>query len=74
MHDEVAAGAGPGDFLVEVEPVVDAGADAVLAGDAEDIRRRRATYAAAGVTDLVLTFVGPDPLADMAYLLRASPP
>ena len=36
MHDEVAAGFRPGDFLVEVEPVMDAGADAVLACDAED--------------------------------------
>ena len=43
-----------------------------VAGDAEDIRRRLAAYGAAGVTDLVLTFAGPDPLADMAYLLRAS--
>ena len=36
MHDEVAAGLGPGDFLVEVEPVVDACADVVLVSDAED--------------------------------------
>jgi 5,10-methylenetetrahydromethanopterin reductase len=43
-----------------------------IAGDAGDVRRGLAAYAAAGVTDLVLTFVGPDPLADMAYLLRAS--
>lgn len=43
-----------------------------VAGDAQDIRRRLAAYGAAGVTDLVLTFVGPNPLADMAYLLRAS--
>jgi 5,10-methylenetetrahydromethanopterin reductase len=43
-----------------------------VSGDACDIRRRLAAYGAAGVTDLVLTFVGPDPLADMAYLLRAS--
>ena len=43
-----------------------------VAGDAGDIRHRLAAYEAAGVTDLVLTFVGADPLADMAYLLRAS--
>jgi 5,10-methylenetetrahydromethanopterin reductase len=43
-----------------------------VTGDDGDIRRRLAAYEAAGVTDLVLTFVGADPLADMAYLLRAS--
>jgi 5,10-methylenetetrahydromethanopterin reductase len=43
-----------------------------VTGDADDIRRGLAAYGAAGVTDLVLTFVGSDPLADMAYLLRAS--
>jgi 5,10-methylenetetrahydromethanopterin reductase len=43
-----------------------------VAGDAGDIRRRFSAYEAAGITDLVLTFVGADPLADMAYLLRAS--
>ncbi|CAN5648409.1 5,10-methylenetetrahydromethanopterin reductase [soil metagenome] len=45
-----------------------------VAGDADDIRLRLAAYGAAGVTDLVLTFVGPDPMRDMAYLLRASRP
>jgi 5,10-methylenetetrahydromethanopterin reductase len=53
----------PDDRFVEVFSV---------AGDADDVRRRLAAYEAAGVTDLVLTFVGADPLADMAYLLRAS--
>jgi 5,10-methylenetetrahydromethanopterin reductase len=42
-----------------------------VTGDADDCRRRVAAYRDAGVTDLVLTFVGPEPTADMAYLLRA---
>ena len=42
-----------------------------VTGDAGDCRRRIAAYRDAGVTDLVLTFVGPDPASDMAYLLRA---
>lgn len=45
-----------------------------VTGDADDVRRRLASYGAAGVTDLVLTFVGPEPIADMAYLLRAAGP
>jgi 5,10-methylenetetrahydromethanopterin reductase len=44
-----------------------------LAGTAEDCRARLAAYADAGVTDLVLTFVGADPVADMAYLAQALP-
>ena len=43
-----------------------------VTGDADDCRRRLAAYRDAGVTDLVLTFVGPEPARDMAYLLRAS--
>jgi 5,10-methylenetetrahydromethanopterin reductase len=43
-----------------------------VTGDADDCRRRLAAYGEAGVTDLVLTFVGPAPIDDMAYLLRAS--
>jgi 5,10-methylenetetrahydromethanopterin reductase len=43
-----------------------------ITGDADDCRRRLTAYRDAGVTDLVLTFVGPEPLRDMAYLLRAS--
>jgi 5,10-methylenetetrahydromethanopterin reductase len=44
-----------------------------IAGTVEDCRDRCAAYRAAGVTDLVLTFVGPDPLADMArFSLGAS--
>lgn len=42
-----------------------------VAGTAEDCLERIAAYRAAGVTDLVLTFVGPDPVADIAYLGRA---
>jgi 5,10-methylenetetrahydromethanopterin reductase len=42
-----------------------------VTGDADDCRRRVAAYREAGVTDLVLTFVGPQPEHDMAYLLRA---
>jgi 5,10-methylenetetrahydromethanopterin reductase len=42
-----------------------------VTGDADDCRRRVAAYQEAGVTDLVLTFVGPEPARDMAYLLRA---
>ena len=37
-----------------------------IAGTADECRSRLLVYRAAGVTDLVLTFVGPDPLADMA--------
>lgn len=43
-----------------------------VAGTGEDCIRRIAAYDAAGVTDLVLTFAGPDPVADMAYLARFS--
>lgn len=43
-----------------------------ITGDADDVRRRLTAYREGGVTDLVLTFVGPDPFRDMAYLLRAS--
>lgn len=42
-----------------------------VTGDADDCRRRVAVYRDAGVTDLVLTFVGTEPVRDMAYLLRA---
>jgi len=43
-----------------------------VAGTVEDCRRCIAAYGAAGVSDLVLTFVGPDPLADLAYLACSS--
>lgn len=42
-----------------------------VTGDGDDCHRRLAAYHEAGVTDLVLTFVGPEPARDMAYLLRA---
>lgn len=44
-----------------------------VAGTPEECRKRIAAYAEAGVTDLVLTFAGPDPIADMGYLARALP-
>jgi hypothetical protein len=37
-----------------------------VAGTIDDCHARVAAYGAAGVTDLVLTFVGPDPVRDMA--------
>jgi 5,10-methylenetetrahydromethanopterin reductase len=43
-----------------------------IAGTPEECRARIEAYAAAGVTDLVLTFVGADPLADMEQLARFS--
>jgi 5,10-methylenetetrahydromethanopterin reductase len=42
-----------------------------VAGTPEECRARAAAYASAGVTDLVLTFVGPDPIDDMARLSLA---
>jgi len=42
-----------------------------IAGTVQDCASRIAAYGSAGVTDLVLTFVGPDPLANMATLGRA---
>jgi 5,10-methylenetetrahydromethanopterin reductase len=39
-----------------------------VAGTAQECRGHIAAYAKAGVTDLVLTFVGPDPIADMARI------
>jgi 5,10-methylenetetrahydromethanopterin reductase len=38
-----------------------------VAGTIDDCRARIAAYGAAGVTDLVLTFVSPDPVRDMAH-------
>jgi 5,10-methylenetetrahydromethanopterin reductase len=44
-----------------------------VAGTVDDCRARIAAYRTAGVTDLVLTFVGSDPLGDMARIsLRAA--
>ena len=45
-----------------------------LAGTAEDCLGRIAAYGDAGVSDLILTFVGPDPAADMAMLGRVLAP
>jgi 5,10-methylenetetrahydromethanopterin reductase len=42
-----------------------------LAGNAEDCRRQAAAYAAAGVTELALTFAGPHAAEDMRYLVEA---
>jgi alkanesulfonate monooxygenase SsuD/methylene tetrahydromethanopterin reductase-like flavin-dependent oxidoreductase (luciferase family) len=56
-----AAVAGPATALDE--RFVDAFA---VAGTINDCRARIAAYSAAGVTDLVLTFAGPDPMGDMA--------
>jgi alkanesulfonate monooxygenase SsuD/methylene tetrahydromethanopterin reductase-like flavin-dependent oxidoreductase (luciferase family) len=45
-----------------------------IAGTADACLERINAYARAGVTELVLTFVGADPLADIAYLGRALKP
>lgn len=42
-----------------------------VTGDAADCRRRADSFREAGVTDLAVTFVGPDPIHDMAFLHRA---
>jgi len=63
--DFAAAIAGPATALDE--RFIDAFA---VAGTIEDCRARIAAYRAAGVTDLVLTFVGPDPVRDMARFSR----
>jgi hypothetical protein len=42
-----------------------------IAGNADDCRDRAAAYAAAGVTELALTFFGPSAAADMAYMGKA---
>ncbi len=42
-----------------------------VTGDATDCRRRADACREAGVTDLAVTFVGPDPIHDMAFLHRA---
>jgi 5,10-methylenetetrahydromethanopterin reductase len=43
-----------------------------IAGTSEECSAQIEAYAAAGVTDLVLTFVGADPVADMERLARFS--
>jgi 5,10-methylenetetrahydromethanopterin reductase len=42
-----------------------------IAGTADDCRALAANYAAAGTTELALTFFGPSFAADMAYLGKA---
>jgi len=42
-----------------------------LAGNVEDCRRQAAAYAQADVTELALTFSGPDAAADMRFLANA---
>jgi 5,10-methylenetetrahydromethanopterin reductase len=42
-----------------------------LTGNAEDCRRQAGAYAQAGVSELALTFSGPDTAADMRYLKKA---
>ncbi|MBV9430137.1 MAG: LLM class flavin-dependent oxidoreductase [Bradyrhizobiaceae bacterium] len=42
-----------------------------LAGNVDDCRRQAAAYAKAGVTELALTFAGPDAAADMQFLKDA---
>jgi 5,10-methylenetetrahydromethanopterin reductase len=42
-----------------------------LSGNAQDCRSQAAAYAAAGVTELALTFSGPDAAADMRFLAEA---
>ena len=42
-----------------------------VTGDAADCRRRADAFREAGVTDLAVTFVGPNPIHDMAFLHRA---
>lgn len=59
--DFAAAVAAPASMLDE--RFIDAFA---IAGTADECRSRVEAYRTAGVTDLVLTFVGPDPAADMA--------
>jgi 5,10-methylenetetrahydromethanopterin reductase len=61
--DRIGSGEAPEQALSD--RVVDAFA---IAGTAEECRRRIDTYGRTGVTELVLTFVGPDPAADIAYL------
>jgi 5,10-methylenetetrahydromethanopterin reductase len=63
-----AAVAGPAAALDE--RFVDAFA---VAGTVDDCRARTAAYRTAGVTDLVLTFVGPDPVGDMARFSLPAP-
>ena len=62
-RDFAAAVAGPADALDQ--RFVDAFS---ITGTPDDCRARISAYGAAGVTDLVLTFIGPDPIAEMELL------
>jgi len=42
-----------------------------IAGNAEDCRTQAAAYAAAGVTELALTYSGPEAAADMSFTAKA---
>jgi alkanesulfonate monooxygenase SsuD/methylene tetrahydromethanopterin reductase-like flavin-dependent oxidoreductase (luciferase family) len=44
-----------------------------VVGTPEECRARIAAYGTASVTDLVLTFVGPDPVTDMARFSLGRP-
>ena len=62
----LGAGAAPG------EVVEDRFLDRyAVAGDGGDCRAAIARYVAAGVSEMVVTFVGPDPVGDMGYFARA---
>jgi 5,10-methylenetetrahydromethanopterin reductase len=65
-NDRIAGGESPEQALSD--RFIDAFA---IAGTADECLERISAYARAGVTELVLTFVGPDPVADIAYLGRA---
>jgi 5,10-methylenetetrahydromethanopterin reductase len=67
--DRIGSGEAPEQALSD--RIVDAFA---IAGTAQECRERIDTYGRAGVTELVLTFVGPDPAADIAYLGGALKP
>jgi alkanesulfonate monooxygenase SsuD/methylene tetrahydromethanopterin reductase-like flavin-dependent oxidoreductase (luciferase family) len=64
--DRIAGGEPPENVLCD--RFVDAFA---IAGTADECRDRIDAYARAGVSELVLTFVGAKPLADIAYLATA---
>ena len=64
--DRIAAGA-PAETVLD-DRFVDAFA---IAGTADECIERIASYRRAGVTELALTFVGADPVADIAYLAAA---
>ena len=64
--DRIAGGEPPESVLCD--RFVDA---FTIAGTADECRDRINAYADAGVTELVLTFVGANPVADVAYLGRA---